>query len=228
MPLFLRPAKLEDSPHIGRIGAASFADTVSSVLFPAELRHLSPVGDAFQDEAEWRASRNYRRMNEGMLTYVVVDKADEASEEEEVVGFAQWEPPKGNDEKKKDQEPAKSEVDSDTLPPPLDQAALRQMYEVIEAETLKVLGPEGHSKMWYLMILGVDPKHQRRGIGKMLVKKGIELIEKDGKDAYLIATLNGRKLYESVGFKAVSDRCYLGDVPHYSMIWKRPETEVPN
>src|SRR4051812_21794969 len=103
MPLSLRPATLEDSPHIGRIGAASFSDTVSRVLFPANLRHLSPVGDSFVDDAKWRAARNARRMKDGKVTFVVVDQTEDGKEE--VVGFAQWEPPKQQDEK----EPSKSE-----------------------------------------------------------------------------------------------------------------------
>lgn len=144
MPLSLRPATLEDSPEIGRIGAASFSDTISRVLFPANLRHLSPVGDAFLDEVEWRAARNSRRMKEGKLTFVVVDRTEDGKEE--VVGFAQWEPPKRRDEK---EEPVTmSEADTDPLPASLDEAALRTAWEVIEAETQKVLGPEGHSKMW--------------------------------------------------------------------------------
>ncbi|KAK3988416.1 acyl-CoA N-acyltransferase [Cladorrhinum sp. PSN332] len=231
MPLHLRPATLADSPHIGRIGAASFSDTVSLALFPANLSHLSLTGDNFTDEAEWRAARNVRRMKEGKVTFVVVDR-DEGGEEKAVVGFAQWEPPKstntsqgGEDEDKQAAGAAslKTELEADVLPPSLDVVALKRMWEAVEAETEAVLGPEGYSKMWYLMILGVDPKYHRRGIGKMLIKKGLELVERDGKDAFLVATPNGQKLYESVGFKAVGQGCDLGGVPHYSMLWKRAE-----
>ena len=110
MPLSLRPATEEDSPHIGRIGAASFADSVSRVFFPENRRHLSPVGDAFLDEAEWRASRNTRRMKEGRPTFVVVDRTEDGKEEV-VVGFAQWDPPKRQPEQPAAATTMKSEAD---------------------------------------------------------------------------------------------------------------------
>ncbi|KAK4227382.1 acyl-CoA N-acyltransferase [Podospora fimiseda] len=219
MPLSVRPATLADSPHIGRIGAASFADTLSLALFPPHLRHLSARGDAFLDEAEWRAARNVRRMNEGKVTFVVVDKEDDGKEE--IVGFAQWVPPH-----EKSKEDTEKENEADVLPPTIDEGALKKLWEVIEGEIKDVLGQEGYSKMWYLMILGVDPKHYRRGIGKILVKKGLELAERDGTDAFLIATPNGQKLYESCGFEAVGEGCALGGVPHYSMRWTNPTRKV--
>lgn len=67
--------------------------------------------------------------------------------------------------------------------------------------------------------LGVDPNHQRRGIGKLLLNWGVDKAKTEGRDCYLIATPAGRPLYESVGFVYLQELSVFG-VPHYSMILK--------
>ena len=73
------------------------------------------------------------------------------------------------------------------------------------------------------MILAIDPAHQRRGIGKMLLKHGLELAGKAGKDAFLVATPEGRGLYRSFGFFDVGELAVLGETPHHLMLWKAPD-----
>lgn len=70
------------------------------------------------------------------------------------------------------------------------------------------------------MILAIDPAHQRRGIGRMLLKHGLELAGKAGKDAFLVATPEGRGLYHSFGFVDVGELAVLGETPHRPMLWK--------
>ncbi|KAL1836474.1 hypothetical protein VTJ49DRAFT_5088 [Mycothermus thermophilus] len=217
MPLRLRLAVEDDSVRIGQITAAAFSDTVSRDVFPPHLSHKSETGDPFLDEVQWRAHRNVRRMREGKPTVVVVDIPDNGDGPEQVVGFAQWEPPTQGI-----QGSAEAEADQDKTPGCLDQDALREMLRVIDDETKRALGPDGHSKMWYLMMIAVDPKHHRRGIGKMLVQYGLDQAVKDGVDVYLIASPAGRLLYESLGFEQMREPVTLGATPHYSMIWKNP------
>ncbi|KAK0726192.1 acyl-CoA N-acyltransferase [Apiosordaria backusii] len=215
--LTLREATLADSPRIGVIGRDSFGPTLSRVLFPANLQNRART-DVATEEAEWRASRNSRRMKDGKKTFVVVDKLEDGSEH--IVGFAQWETPESlpaNIEHK-----TANEADIDVLPPSLDQDALRRLVKDLEVVTERALGKEGHSQMWYLMILGVDPDQKRRGIGKMLVKYGLEQAAKENRDAFLVATPEGKYLYSTFGFEQVGDEYLLGDVPHYPMLWKRP------
>ncbi len=72
------------------------------------------------------------------------------------------------------------------------------------------------------MLLATDPTQQRRGIGKMLVKHGLELAAKDGKDVYLVATPAGRGLYRSLGFTEMGEAVELCGLLHSSMLWKPP------
>ena len=65
--------------------------------------------------------------------------------------------------------------------------------------------------------LGVDPKQQRRGIGRMLVNWGIQKAEQQQRDCYLVSTPSGLPLYESVGFETQREVLMFG-VPHMSMM----------
>jgi ribosomal protein S18 acetylase RimI-like enzyme len=76
------------------------------------------------------------------------------------------------------------------------------------------------------MILAIDPAHQRRGIGKMLLKHGLELAGKAGKDAFLIATPEGRGLYRSFGFFDVGELAVFGETPHQLMMWKASNVDA--
>ena len=69
-----------------------------------------------------------------------------------------------------------------------------------------------------LIILSVDPDHQRRGVGKKLVRWGLEQAAAEGKEVFLIATHEGKPLYESFGFRVLGEFETVGLV-HYSMLW---------
>jgi thiamine pyrophosphate-dependent acetolactate synthase large subunit-like protein len=129
--------------RIGELAAAAFHSSLSQDIFPPCLHHKSETGDPFQDEVQWRSRRNIRRMREGKPTFVVVDVPENGDGTEEVLGYAQWDPPT-----KASPEPAPSEADQDPAPGSLDEEALREMWRVIDDETKKALGPDGHSKMW--------------------------------------------------------------------------------
>jgi GNAT superfamily N-acetyltransferase len=54
------------------------------------------------------------------------------------------------------------------------------------------------------------PAHQRRGAGKMLVKWGTQRADELGVRAFVEASLTGRRLYESCGFKITEPVCLEG------------------
>jgi predicted N-acetyltransferase YhbS len=56
---------------------------------------------------------------------------------------------------------------------------------------------------WYLGLLGVDPKYQRRGIGAKLVKHGFSMAREGGLPMALEATVAGKGLYSKLGFKTI-------------------------
>ena len=144
MPLQLRLATEADGPTLGRIARDAFQDSLSRSLFPPHLNSQSGAGDAWLDEAQWRATRTIRRMKEGKPTFVVVDVPENGSSTETVVGFAQWELPW----QPTSPDGGVCEAAKDPVPQTLDEGKLREMYEIIDIETKRALGPDGHSKMW--------------------------------------------------------------------------------
>lgn len=72
-----------------------------------------------------------------------------------------------------------------------------------------------------LQILCVDPKHHRRGIGKMLARWGWEQAEEERRAVYFIATEAGRPLYLSVGYEVVETTEFKGKNA-YAMIKRVP------
>lgn len=190
------------------IATKAFRDTVSAILFPPHLRSLSPV----DEETPWRAARTLKRMREGIDTAVVVDTAEDGSET--VIAFVQWEPPA---ELKKQL----GEVEEEIMPVTLDMKSVQTLLDDIDNQTREVLGPEGHSKMWYVMIIAVDPNHHRRGAGKMLIRQGMQRAAAEGRSIYLSATPEGRPLYESLGFKTLAIHDVRGN-PYHAMLWMPP------
>ncbi|KAK3901537.1 puromycin N-acetyltransferase [Staphylotrichum tortipilum] len=212
MPLLLRPATEADTARLGRIGRDAFRDTVSLVLFPPHLACKSPTGDPDVDEVQWRDDRSLQRMRDGNLTFVVVDAPDRGSEAGEIVGFSQWELPAPPNA-------APAQANQVALPGSLDQEALQHLFTALDRESHRLLGPDGHSNMWYLMLLAIDPDQQRRGIGRMLAKHGIDLAAKVGKDVFLVATPEGKPLYQSLGFRQLGDSFDVLGTIYSAMLW---------
>ncbi|KAK0702970.1 acyl-CoA N-acyltransferase [Lasiosphaeria miniovina] len=213
MPLYIRPAVESDMAAVGRIATDAFKDTLSTVLFPA---HLRPADQPDLDEQPaWRAARTWRRMGEGMPTMVAVDTIDG---HETVVAFAQWDKPHVAGTA-----PPTMESKRDGDPITLDKTALAAIYVIMEAETERLIGPTAHYDLWYLLILTVDPRHHRRGIGKMLVRWGLEQAAAEKKGVFLSASPAGKPMYQSLGFRDLGAFEMLG-LPHYTMLWE-PENE---
>lgn len=77
-----------------------------------------------------------------------------------------------------------------------------------------------HKKIIDLEYLGVDPNHQRRGVGRMLLDWGTKRADAREKDCYLFGTAAGRPLYEAAGFTIAKDVTIFG-APHYAMLRRR-------
>jgi GNAT superfamily N-acetyltransferase len=52
-----------------------------------------------------------------------------------------------------------------------------------------------------LVLLTVDPAFQRRGVGKLLVKDGVDRAHAQGLSLFVCGSKKGVPLYESQGFK---------------------------
>lgn len=107
------------------------------------------------------------------------------------------------------------------------------LYEVfvhktfyLEAEIMAGRGPYVS-----FSVLATDPKHQRRGVGAVLLKQCLEKADSLGLPVFLESGVNGRPLYERHGFEVIRDfgfdpRDYGGrsDAPHWCML--RPAKRV--
>lgn len=67
----------------------------------------------------------------------------------------------------------------------------------------------------------MDPAHQRRGIGRMIMEWGHERAAKEHKNLRLMASEAGSKLYRAMGYQEVGSRDILGGT-EYAFI-KRAE-----
>jgi len=70
---------------------------------------------------------------------------------------------------------------------------------------------------WYLMILGADPNHQRKGFGRMLVEPMLERADADGVVAYLESSKETNvPYYRSFGFEVTREQPIAPGGP---MLW---------
>ncbi|KAI9675729.1 MAG: hypothetical protein M1817_001096 [Caeruleum heppii] len=76
------------------------------------------------------------------------------------------------------------------------------------------------AEFWHLMILGVSPTHQRRGVGGMLVDQGLALAQEEGVPAVLEATSVGRGLYKKKGFREYSWMRVKEGIDGPTFIWE--------
>lgn len=67
----------------------------------------------------------------------------------------------------------------------------------------KALMPQPH---WYLAVLGVDPPQQRRGLGSMLVREGLDRADAEGVPAYLeTESEENVAFYRGLGFRVLEE-----------------------
>ncbi|KAG8408380.1 hypothetical protein J3459_017852 [Metarhizium acridum] len=215
MTVHLRTATEADAEAIATLAADAFhpdTDTISRRLFPQHLQPANcPAGDTLR---LWRLARKSIKLTDKRINMMIAVDDDLRGQ---IVGFALWEVPSQN---ASDSELLPSAVSS----PGLDERAFDEMQSLLSNHVRKHFGDEGTNNMWHLDYLAVDPRHQRRGIGKLLLNWGMEKAKHDGRDCYLVATPAGKPLYESVGFRTLQELSIF-DVPHYSMILKSDHDE---
>jgi GNAT superfamily N-acetyltransferase len=61
---------------------------------------------------------------------------------------------------------------------------------------------------YFLSILATHPNHHRKGAGAKLVKWGTDLADEQGIECYLEASIEGRPLYERLGFRVVKEMSF--------------------
>lgn len=79
-------------------------------------------------------------------------------------------------------------------------ADFEPIYEHLKGNRRRIMGTRPYL---YLNILCTSPKHHRRGAGAMLVKWGLDRADALGVEAYHESSIEGRALYERLGYKAI-------------------------
>ena len=70
-----------------------------------------------------------------------------------------------------------------------------------------------HEESWYLPLIGVDPAYQGNGLGSVLMKHVLNIIDQKGLLAYLgSSNPKNISLYERHGFEVI-DRIQIGSSP---------------
>lgn len=209
----------------------------SSFIFPEHLR-VQP-GD--KDEYDWRLGKFSATFESPNRYHVVaVNRSKDHDGKDGILGWAQWITASDQNEPKTGNEVVE-------LPPSLDRAnfeILAKEGQELDQFVRDALGKERGQSSWCmcshvafdvcapaspfnetdrsctgLNYLTVDPRQQRRGIGKMLTQWGIDEAAKGGKDVCLRSAPAGRRMYLSLGFEGVGEKEIIGG-KQYGMIKK--------
>ncbi|KAJ5109888.1 GNAT family acetyltransferase [Penicillium argentinense] len=79
---------------------------------------------------------------------------------------------------------------------------------------------EGISELWFLSTVAVDPVHQRRGLGRLLVQWGLDRAREEQTPVGLEASLQGISLYEKMGFRTVATVEVVPGLTVPAMLWE--------
>ncbi|TFB00393.1 hypothetical protein CCMA1212_007630 [Trichoderma ghanense] len=228
MTIRIRDATVDDLPAIARIASAAFhpaTDIIAARLFPTLLQEQESIRD--NDIYSWRYAKKTASLSSPNAVMVVAID-DALPVKDQVVGFGLWDV---YDHKPKPQNATRTQADLEKTanqartaiyevpPPSFDQEAYAELRAIVSADHQEMFGQTGIKDVWHLDYLGVDPQHQRKGIGRMLLDWGLSRADSENKDCYLMATPAGRPLYTKRGFEVVRTVPIFG-VSHHSMIFR--------
>ncbi|MCJ1344883.1 hypothetical protein MMC31_003088 [Peltigera leucophlebia] len=91
---------------------------------------------------------------------------------------------------------------------------LQRFGEVLEG------GYAEEKERWYLLMIGVSPKHQRHGIGTSLIDWGLERAQEEGVICILESSEAGQGLYERKGFRKVGLLEMAEGATTDQMVWR--------
>ncbi|KAL6690855.1 acyl-CoA N-acyltransferase [Trichoderma pleuroticola] len=209
MTIVIRTAAEEEIPAIARLAGQAFhptTDWITRQVFPLRLQPKDiPDGQASQP---WRRLRKTVCFSTPNCAVII---AVNTSLNNQIVGYAIWDLPVGS------QEPPVTPADPELPADVTDFKVYAELKVILEEDHKASFGDRGLKDVWHLDMIGVDPHYQRQGIGRALLTWGVEQATREGRDCYLMATPQGRPLYESFGFDIVRPLNMFG-VMHHSMI----------
>lgn len=97
----------------------------------------------------------------------------------------------------------------------VDEHRQERVFEMLE----RLAAHEPDEPYWYLLVLGVDPSHQRQGIGSALLQHGLRQCDRENRPAFLVSSnpVNNR-FYERYGFETASTIQIETSPPMWPMI----------
>ncbi|KAI0506119.1 acyl-CoA N-acyltransferase [Xylaria bambusicola] len=188
MPLELQPATEADAERAAEIEREAYGpNEFSSVLFPGPFPDPVPGKNTRAEELA-----KAKREDPSIRWLKVVDTDLTPTEDnKQMVGFAQWNINDGS------QLPPQPRVFHAGCNKEACEAVFSSLDEVRRKRSTGV-------KHVHLRFLHVDPKHQRRGAGAMLVNWGVEEARKLGLPAFLESSPAGHSLYLRQGFRDIN------------------------
>ena len=112
----------------------------------------------------------------------------------------------------------------------IDFADVSETYKEIpkdrKAEAFKMFEMMGESRVhdaWYLEYLAVDPSKQGSGLGSMILKESLKVIDELGEAAYLESSNpQNMSLYERFGFRFLK-KIQVGSSPQINTMFRQPK-----
>ncbi|KAJ4388653.1 hypothetical protein N0V93_006112 [Gnomoniopsis smithogilvyi] len=211
-PIRIRPATPTDLPTLIKILIAAFAPGPwNTLLFPPALcTHPS-------DESDWRLSVTAAQLGRPGHTHAVAASL-EGQNGEKILGWAHWVDTAAagaaTDLTSESTSTETTAVASRTTPPGLDTVALARMREdgaAVERLAREALGEDNWKDAIELRYLMIDPPHQRKGVGRLLVQTMLDRAAAAGKAVWVRSTLGGRELYLVMGFEKVGEGRACGE-----------------
>ncbi|KAK2765098.1 hypothetical protein FQN54_008797 [Arachnomyces sp. PD_36] len=185
MTIQLLKATLDDVPELVDVYGDSFADfTITRLCNPKGTQ--SPAA---------------RESHSGMLEMQIKDpvglmvKAVD-TETGEILGYARWSMYLSG----RTEEELNAPVPQRPANPEIIVELRDNFLNLLDKTRKEVMGGKPHC---ILNVLAVSPKHQRRGIGALLIGYGSDIADKEGVETYLESTPPGYELYKRNGFQDV-------------------------
>ncbi|KAL1967447.1 hypothetical protein VTN77DRAFT_3232 [Rasamsonia byssochlamydoides] len=224
----IRPATLEDLPRVADLLAqAMLYDEVSAFLYPKRLQYYAHYRDSLL--------RRLRQQNvtPGWVLCVAVQReifrpAD--NREGLIVGYCAWERI-GRDRHARKWQQSKggfwNGLERTLLSMTehyysilgLDKSLDRQRLADYNSGSMACFPFEQYPDLWYLENVAVHPAYQRRGIGRLLVRWGMEHADVECVPVGLEANVTRTKLWEKLGFMTINEIEAKRNVRLRAMLW---------
>ncbi|KAJ3168150.1 hypothetical protein HDU88_001588 [Geranomyces variabilis] len=199
--LIIRLATLSDLDACAAVSSLAYRDTVF-------YRWLCPYSSAFPEDFTGMWKRRHARVLADKHWFTVVcEELCPQDNTQKIVGVSEWQR-KGKGKERVWETNGDVEAKDAAMATLLatTTAIVNRAFSYERNDPLNAWGarqpstPEVEHPHWYLNLLAVDPAMQRKGIGEMLSRWGMDRAERDGLYVTLYATEDGGRLYRRLGF----------------------------